>query len=178
MPSAIPWADIVLEHGPAVWRTVYRLVADREDAAECYQEVFLEGVRLSRSRQFEKGVDNWGGLLMTIATRRGIDRLRQRVSRRRQQSSSDVSVVADRRQQSVDDVTDAELAERLRNALAVLPEHQAEAFWLSFMGQQTYDEIAEHMSLTVEHVGVLLHRARAKLRESLGQQLLEERSRP
>lgn len=178
MPSAIPWPDIVREHGPSVWRTVYRLVADREDAAECYQEVFLEGVRLSRSRQFEKGVESWGGLLMTIATRRGIDRLRQRAAQRRQQSSSDVAAVVDRRQQSVDDVADAELVERLRYALAVLPEHQADAFWLSFMEQQTYDEIAEHLSLTVEHVGVLLHRARVKLRESLGQQLLEERSRP
>lgn len=174
MATAIPWPEIVREHGPAVWRTVYRLIADQEDAAECYQEVFLDAVRLSRSQP----VENWGALLTTLATRRGVDRLRQRVSQRGQPSTSDVSGIADRRQQSIDDVMDAELIDRLRVALARLPEHQAEAFWLSSMEQQTYDEIAEHLSLSVEHVGVLLHRARAKLRETLGQQLLEERSWP
>ena len=60
-----------------------------------------------------------------------------------------------------------ELAERLRAALAQLPADQAEVFCLSCLDKLSYREIGERLRLTTNAVGVLLHRARQRLRELL-----------
>jgi RNA polymerase sigma-70 factor (ECF subfamily) len=60
-----------------------------------------------------------------------------------------------------------ELAERLRTALAQLPPQQANVFCLSCLDQLSYREIAERLKLSTSAVGVLLHRARGRLRELL-----------
>lgn len=175
MQSPTSWPEIVKEFGPAVWGTVYRLLGDREDAAECYQEVFLEAVRVSRDQPVEK----WGAMLTTIAARRSVDRLRQRMAHRQVRANTDaLDSVPERGRLAIDAASDQELAQRLRNALSFLPEQQAEVFWLSAIEELSYDEIAQRLSLTVDHVGVLLHRGRARLRETLGRELLEERSQP
>jgi RNA polymerase sigma factor (sigma-70 family) len=45
---------------------------------------------------------------------------------------------------------------------------QAEVFCLACLEDMAYREIAERLGLTVDHVGVLLHRAKTTLRERLG----------
>src|SRR5256885_15383646 len=70
------WTVIVHEHGPAVWRTLWRLLGNRADADECFQETFLTALQYSRGQG--RGVLSWSGLLQTIATSRAMDRLRQR----------------------------------------------------------------------------------------------------
>ena len=62
---------------------------------------------------------------------------------------------------------DAERAESLRAALAALPPKQAEAFSLHHLEGWSYREIAGHLSSSVDAVGLLLHRARKRLRELL-----------
>jgi RNA polymerase sigma-70 factor (ECF subfamily) len=57
-----------------------------------------------------------------------------------------------------------ELAERLRFALAALPAQQAEVFALCCVDKLSYGEVADRLQLTVNGVGVLLHRARQRLR--------------
>jgi RNA polymerase sigma-70 factor (ECF subfamily) len=64
-------------------------------------------------------------------------------------------------------VESLELAERVRVELAALPQPQAEACCLRFLEGWTYDEIAAELKVTVNHVGVLLNRAKASLRERL-----------
>ena len=61
----------------------------------------------------------------------------------------------------------SELAERLRAALAQLPPEQANVFCLSCLDQLSYREIGGRLGLTTSAVGVLLHRARGRLRELL-----------
>jgi len=65
----------------------------------------------------------------------------------------------------------SELAERLREALGRVTPRHAEVFCMHFMLAMTNDEIAVALNMTVNAVGVLLHRGRAELR-----QLLEEGS--
>ena len=60
-----------------------------------------------------------------------------------------------------------ELAARLRAALARLPARQAEVFALRFFEQMDNREIAEALALSANAVGVLLHKARRRLRELL-----------
>jgi hypothetical protein len=38
----LDWEQLVTEHGPRVWRTAYRILANHADAMDCYQETFLD----------------------------------------------------------------------------------------------------------------------------------------
>ena len=66
-----------------------------------------------------------------------------------------------------DSAEERELFDRLREGLAGLPADQAEACCLRFLEGFSYEEIAAELQLTVNHVGVLLHRARASLQVRL-----------
>ena len=42
------WDAIVANEGPLVWRVLWRLLGQREDVEECFQETFLAALMLSR----------------------------------------------------------------------------------------------------------------------------------
>ena len=50
------WEEIVRDYSPAIWKTVYRLVGNRDDAADCVQETFLSAMRHGNS----KPIQHWG----------------------------------------------------------------------------------------------------------------------
>jgi RNA polymerase sigma-70 factor (ECF subfamily) len=60
-----------------------------------------------------------------------------------------------------------ELSDQLREALALLDARQAQVFCLICLDGLSYAETADQLGLTVNHVGVLLNRARLGLRERL-----------
>jgi RNA polymerase sigma-70 factor (ECF subfamily) len=158
------WTQVVKQHGPIVWRTAYRLLNHEADAGDCFQNTFVCALELSRGGK----VRNWPGLLKRLATARALDRLRQRYREaarltrlpddfRRPGKAAEPSRRAE----------EAELAEHLRDALAEIDAQQAEVFCLACLEGLDYREIAKHMGITVNHVGVLLHRAKSSLRERL-----------
>jgi len=59
----------------------------------------------------------------------------------------------------------SELGERLRVALTRLPPQQAQAFCLCCLDDLTHRQAASAMDVTVGAIKVLIHRARARLRE-------------
>lgn len=157
------WQEILRRDGPAVWQTAYRLLNNRADADECFQEAFLAALEVSR----RGAVRNWRGLLQHLAAARAVDRLRQRSRRRSREQAADWNTLAGNEPPPSQSAEDAELAERLRDALARLPAQQAEVFCLHGLQGWSYQEIAEQLSLSLNTVGVLLHRARKRLRELL-----------
>jgi RNA polymerase sigma-70 factor (ECF subfamily) len=62
---------------------------------------------------------------------------------------------------------ESELAEQLRQALSDLDDRQGHVFCRACVDGVGYREIAEELGITVNHVGVLLNRARSTLRERL-----------
>jgi RNA polymerase sigma-70 factor (ECF subfamily) len=157
---------IVSAHGEAVWRTAYRLLNHREDALDCYQDTFLAAVELSDNRP----VEHWRTLLVRIATRRAMDRLRRRYQSKQVLQAAADSATVPRKESVVEARMHAEeLRELVRQALAQLPPPQAEAFWLRHLEQLSVAEIARQMQLAAGHVRVLVHRAAVALRERLGE---------
>ena len=158
------WPFILAEHGATVWRTVYRLLDHHADALDCYQETFLAAWRLAE----REPVADWPSLLISLATRRAMDRLRQRYRDR-------VRVIAiDSVREPGSDVdcpvrhaSAKELMDRLRAGMAELPDKQAEVFWLSCVEGLSYQQISGRMEIPPGEVRVLLHRARTHLREIL-----------
>ncbi len=157
------WDEIVRRDGPVVWRTAYRLLNNSADADECFQEVFVAALEVSRREQ----VGNWRALLQRLAAARAVDRLRERYRRRSREQTADWNTLAGNQPSPSQGAEEAELAQRLRDALAQIPAQQAEVFSLHGLEGWSYQEIAEQLSLSINTVGVLLHRARKRLRELL-----------
>ena len=158
------WSQIVAEHGPIVWKTAHRLLSNEADAADCFQRTFLSAVEFAR----QQPVRHWPALLRRIATSRALEQLRVRIRERDRHTALDTALPPDLR--SHDPLALAqtsELAERMRIALGDIDPRQAQVFCLSQLEGLSYDDVAAELGLTVNHVGVLLNRARATLKERL-----------
>ena len=160
----VDWQIIIDKHGPAVWQTSYRLLGNHADAADCFQETFLSALKFCRRQR----VRNFPGLLARLATARAIDQLRRRC--RRSLSETDPADWADLHSTNpcpVEQAQQKELTGELRKSLSKLPQQEAQAFCLRYLNDMSYREIANELGIKANAAGVLLHRARAKLRESL-----------
>jgi RNA polymerase sigma-70 factor (ECF subfamily) len=158
------WPKIVEQHGTMVWRIVRRMVSHEADAADCFQRTFVSAWEVSR----REPVANWGPLLNRLAHARALDRLRERKRLATRSTALVDDQWADSRSPSPSQAAGAkELAGQLREALAELDPRQAEVFCLACLEDLSYDEIAGQLRITVNHVGVLLNRARQALRERL-----------
>jgi RNA polymerase sigma-70 factor, ECF subfamily len=158
------WPQIVREHGPMVWRTVRRLVSNDADGGDCFQRTFIAAIELSR----KEAIRNWAGLLRRLATARAMECLRQR--RRNADRSTtllDSSAIDQKTADPLEAAETCELAEHLREALADLDERLAQVFCLASLDGLSYEQISSELGITVNHVGVLLNRARSTLRVRL-----------
>src|SRR5262245_41093253 len=72
--SVAHWDTIVSEHGPAMFRAAFRILANAADAEDVVQDAFVEALGLWRRGE----VTAWTGLLRHLAMCRAIDRLRLR----------------------------------------------------------------------------------------------------
>jgi RNA polymerase sigma-70 factor (ECF subfamily) len=152
--------EVRRRYGPVVWKTVYRILRDHSEALDCYQDVFCEILQ----RLWEGGVDNWPGYLRWLATRRALDRLRSRRRHRARLEPVDAAEVPAGGPGPGERAEFGELVDLVRYELTKLPDRQAEAFWLRCVEEMTYEEIGRQMALDTSTVGVLIHRARSRLR--------------
>jgi len=168
----IDWQVIIEEHGRAVWQISYRLLGNHADAADCFQETFVSALKFCRRQR----VRDFSALLARLATARAIDQLRRRFRRSNfetnladpycdeQTSRSDACPAQQLQQQ--------ELTGRLRESLSRLPQQEATAFCLRYLNDMSYQQIGTELGISTNAAGVLLHRARTKLRKSF--ELLEK----
>lgn len=161
------WDEILAREGPAVWRTAYRIIGNRADADDCFQEAFLAAWEVARRGP----VRHWPGLLKRLVAARAIDRLRRRLRQGLHEAATNWDDLRGSTPSPAQTAEEAELSVQLRDALAHLPPKQAECFCLQVLEGWSYAEIARHMEETTDAVGVLLHRARNRLRALLSQPL-------
>jgi RNA polymerase sigma-70 factor (ECF subfamily) len=157
------WQEILARDGGAAWQTAYRLLGNRADADDCFQEACLAALRLSG----RENVQNWRALLQRLASLRAMDHLRARHRACRRQQFGQWDEVTDVLPAPIQNAQEAELADELRLALSRIPPKQAETFCLHCIEDWSYEEIARHSHISVTAVGVLLHRARKRLRDLL-----------
>ncbi len=154
------WDEIRDSHGKMVWNTIGKILRNAEDISDCYQDVFLEAFQRSRTH----GIRNMPGLLRWLAVHRALDSLRKLKSGLKVATQNIVEVACDEAHESQ---RIQDLLEAVRSELASLSEEQAECFWLCCVEGLKYREAAEIMGLETQHVGVLVHRARKHLSQSL-----------
>jgi RNA polymerase sigma-70 factor (ECF subfamily) len=157
------WESIVRTHTPLAFDAAWRLLGHAADTEDVVQEALLDAFRLHA----HQSVENWGALLRHLATRRAIDRLRKRrAAALVPLGTFEVSAPESEQPESV--AAERELADRLRWAIAELPDREASVFSLRYFGEMANCDIAQALGISTDAVGVALHKARKKLKESLG----------
>jgi RNA polymerase sigma-70 factor (ECF subfamily) len=138
-----------LVHGIAL-----KMLQDAMAAEDLTQAVFLK--LWSSPEAFEAG--NFGAWIARVARNRALDTLRSRALRVEADMPVDVPLDG-----SLDDTVFARIdAERVRAALAALPDEQRSPIELGFFGGVTHEEIARR---TATPLGTVKTRIRAGLRK-------------
>lgn len=149
-------------HGLGVFGYVHAILADRAEAEDVVQEVFLRA--LARSRWWF-GLSNPAGYLYRAARNEALSRLRKRSVRTRAAAelAYSVAMIA-----PVDGTLDAaEEAARVNAALLALPVEQREVVVLKVYQNMTFKEIA-HVTGASQNTAASRYRyALAKLKEIL-----------
>ena len=159
----LEWQQILSQHGPPAWWAALRITGSASDADDCLQDALIDALELARSGT---RIRNWGGLLRRLATARALDRVRER-RRRAAETVADWGELAAVDPPTSRGLEEAELAERLRDALGKISSRQAEVFCLHCLEGLRYGEIAQQLNVSVGVVSAHLHRAREKLRRLL-----------
>jgi len=159
--QVIDWQIIIEKNGPAVWQTAYRLLGNCTDAADCFQETFVSALELSQRQR----VRNFSALLIRLATTRAIDQLRRRFRQSKSCVRDELAAMSSTNPGPLQMVQQQELAARLRESLTHLPPQEAQVFCLRYLNDMSYRQIAKALGIKTNAAGVLLHRARTKLRQ-------------
>jgi len=157
------WKIILERDGPTAWRAAFRLLGNASDADDCLQEAVLAAVQLSR----REPIANWRALLTRLASTRAMDQLRQRYRSRISAGAFDQVAALVDPHDAGDTAQLEELRAQLRIALAQISQEQATAFCLCAIEGWTYTEAGEQLRSPPNTIGVLVHRARQRLRELL-----------
>lgn len=157
---------LVERHQNAVFNASYRLLGQLEAAADVAQEVFLRAYQALASFQLDKPLAPW---LCRMAINLSLNRLKQQrpaVSL----DNNDAELVLELPDLSAEPQTRLLQAEReraLRQAILALPPEQRVIIELRHFQEQSYQEIATHLNVSLVTVKSRLFRARQALRQML-----------
>jgi RNA polymerase sigma-70 factor (ECF subfamily) len=158
-------ADVVREHGDAVYGFVLRRVGGARPLAEdLTQEVFFRAWRGRRGFREETSMRGW---LCAIAANVVRDDARRRKRRPAEVPQPEWFDVPDLGTDPAGIVAAGEALARLRTALAALPANQREMFLLRERDGLSYADIAAALDCPVGTVMSGLSRARLRLREAV-----------
>lgn len=161
------FAELYDETSRYVFGILLRMLADREQAEEVAQEVYLQAWRTAGSFDEQRG-SGWTWLAMMTRSR-ALDRIRADRSYVRALDRLEIEPVPDPNP-GLEPDRDAILGdrrERARAALAGLPEEQAQALRLAFFAGLSHREIAERTGIPLGTVKTRIRTALTKLREAL-----------
>jgi RNA polymerase sigma-70 factor (ECF subfamily) len=154
-------------HHDRVFRAAYRITGSIVDAEDVLQTVFL---RLSRRRDDVDLEPSPASYLHRAAVNASLDLIRQR-GRTQSIPFDDIApdLVANHKLDPESLRAGRELSAVIRGAISRLGERSAEMFVLKYFEGYENKEIAEMMGTTPLVVGVLLHRARARVKKDLAE---------
>ena len=153
------------EHYRRVHGLCRRMLGQAADAEDATQEVFMRGYR-SFGRY--RSQDPFGPWINAIATNYCIDVLR---GNKRVRDLFNAEAEPEESASPLDNgsapLIRSEDADAVNRAVEALPEQYRLPIVLAYYSDASYDEIADALGITRNHVGVLLLRGRKKLRAQL-----------
>jgi RNA polymerase sigma-70 factor (ECF subfamily) len=165
------FAALVEAHQSAVFGTVLRLVHDREVAADVSNRAFFKVYEHLASFDESRPLRAW---VLRIAANEALNELR---TRHRDAAHAFGGAEAEIELEQLSGAPDpgeivsrGERSAAIRDAVNRLPEPQRVVVVLRYFADLAYADIAELTQQTVNNVGVILLRARERLRRDLEQQ--------
>jgi len=156
-----------------VWKTAFRLLGNEADTSDCFQDIFLTAVQVSRREK----IRHLPALLNRLATHKAIDLLRLRMRTEKSMSQMDCNECPDKTQSPIQSFEIKELSDRLRQALITLPELEAQAFCLRVFNELSYRQIAAQLQVKTGYAGALISRAKEKLQRLFSSAAVNEEIR-
>jgi RNA polymerase sigma factor (sigma-70 family) len=142
------------EHGHAVLRRARRLLGNEDDAREILQEVFARLLDHHAAFRGDSSITTW---LYSATTNGCLNRMRNQQTRAR--------LLEGRQHPSGAAAADAETAAIVRDLLARVPEALAAVAVHYYVDEMTHDEIARVLGCSRRHVGDLIERLHASVRD-------------
>jgi RNA polymerase sigma-70 factor (ECF subfamily) len=167
-------AQLYDQSSTLLFTLAYRILNDRDEAAELLQEVYLEVWR--KIAKYDVGRGSPIAWLVTLTRSRAIDRLRARASRGQHVVADSfehplVSRTPDVSPNPYEAREDTELRQLMAKAILELPLPQQQAIEMAFYQGLTHTEIAAKLNQPLGTVKTRIKLAMAKLRASLQQTL-------
>ena len=167
------FARLVEKYRQPLFNFIFRTLRDEAETEDVAQNTFLQ-VWKSRARyQRTAKFSTW---LFTIARNLCLNEIRRR-SRHPAESLEETHAEHDDQPQRqyedkkiflpTDDALHGELARKIEEALAELPENQRTAILLCRQDELSYEEIAEVLNCSLSATKSLIHRGRETLKEKL-----------
>jgi RNA polymerase sigma-70 factor, ECF subfamily len=154
--DSLGFEALFLEHWASVYRILQRLVGDPAEAEDLALEAFL---RLYRPKQKQPEVQNAGGWLYQVATRLGLNSIRDWKRREQYELTAGRYALEEPAKLSPADIlAQEEERQQVRLVLARMNERQAQFLILRYSGF-SYKEIASALNLAPASIGPLLVRA-------------------
>lgn len=164
-PLGVTFADAVREHQDELYGVALRILGDREAAQDATSRALLKAFRSWHRYDQERPVRHW---LLRIAANEAISVGRERTRESAHRLPADDAVLMrDAAPLPEEDAIAREERERVRRAVATLPELYRVPVVLRYFSDLSIDEIAAVTGRPASTVGVQLLRARALLRETL-----------
>ena len=167
------FAELVDKYKQPVMNFIFRSLRDEAESEDLAQNVFLQ---VYKSRARYKQTAKFSTWLFTIARNLCLNELRRR-SRHPAESLEEThpeneeqppKQYEDKSQLAApDEVLHGELAEKIEEALAELPENQRSAILLCRQDDLSYEEIAKVLRTSLSATKSLIHRGREALKEKL-----------
>jgi RNA polymerase sigma-70 factor (ECF subfamily) len=148
-----------------VFLAAHRITGNAMDAEDALQTVFM---RLLRRTGGAELTEDLGSYLHRAAVNAALDILRSKRAARATPLGNADAVPEESARVAVErNVADREIRERVRDALGRLSPSTAEAFTLRYFEGYGNHEIARMLGTTRSTVGVMLHRARHRLKDEI-----------
>ena len=165
--------DLIRPYEKLVYVTIFAILKNETDAEDAAQETMINAFRHLSSFRGESKFSTW---LVTIAMNEARKRLRKvkagaedSLDEPKEASESDYTpaVLTDWREVPLAALERKELREKLREAVATLPEKYREVFVLRDIEELNQEETAAALGINITLVKVRLHRARMMLQKLL-----------
>jgi RNA polymerase sigma-70 factor, ECF subfamily len=172
--------DLIRPYERLVYVTIFAILKNETDAEDGAQETMISAYRNLKSFRGEAKFSTW---LVTIAMNEARKRLRKAktaaedsLDEPKDDDEGDYTpaVLTDWREIPLEALERKELKEKLREAVAMLPEIYREVFVLRDIEELNQEETAAALGINVTLVKVRLHRARLMLQKMLAPYLKSE----
>ncbi|QDV70184.1 ECF RNA polymerase sigma factor SigW [Rosistilla carotiformis] len=143
-------------------RMAQRLSGDSEIAEEAVQDALVRVAKSWKSFRGQSAIETWVGRIVIHSVR---DRLAAR--RPSLQNGDEAGSIESTARGPMEELLAVEQQQRVRAAIATLPDRQREVLTLTIWEAKSATEVAELLEINTQNVYATLHAARQRLKEIL-----------